>query len=131
MILSGRELHPNGQTACDVCIIGAGAAGIVLACELENSGLDIVVLEAGGLSFVANAQEGLSREGRPRLTSPTAPDVSPACLRRGNHNLGRPLCSTGSDRSVASPLRSEQRLANHLGRARRFLSSCNGVLSGG
>ena len=32
----------------DVCIVGAGAAGITLACALVDSGLDIVLLESGG-----------------------------------------------------------------------------------
>ena len=32
---------------CDVAIIGAGAAGITLALELENSGLSVTVLEGG------------------------------------------------------------------------------------
>lgn len=32
----------------DLCIVGAGAAGITLACALADSGLDIVLLESGG-----------------------------------------------------------------------------------
>lgn len=32
----------------DVCIVGAGAAGLTLAAELANSGLSVVILEAGG-----------------------------------------------------------------------------------
>ncbi len=40
---------PNGhRVAADVCIVGAGAAGIALALRLIDSGLDVVVLEAGG-----------------------------------------------------------------------------------
>lgn len=41
---------PNGTSvATEVCIIGAGAAGIALARELDGSGIDVVLLEAGGL----------------------------------------------------------------------------------
>ncbi len=33
---------------CDVCIVGAGAAGIYLAVALASRGVDVVLLEAGG-----------------------------------------------------------------------------------
>jgi choline dehydrogenase-like flavoprotein len=33
---------------CDVCIVGAGAAGIYLGVRLARRGLDVVILEAGG-----------------------------------------------------------------------------------
>lgn len=36
------------DTSCDVCIIGAGAAGIYLATRLASAGLSIVLVEAGG-----------------------------------------------------------------------------------
>ena len=32
---------------CEICIIGAGAAGIYLAVELANRGLDVILIEAG------------------------------------------------------------------------------------
>ena len=34
----------------DVCIVGAGAAGITIAAELAGSTIDVVLLESGGLS---------------------------------------------------------------------------------
>ncbi|WP_458757187.1 GMC oxidoreductase [Afipia sp. TerB] len=34
----------------NVCIVGAGAAGITLACELANTSLSVLVLEVGGLA---------------------------------------------------------------------------------
>ncbi len=40
----------------DLCIIGAGAAGISLACALIDSGLSVLVLEAGRLDFDADTQ---------------------------------------------------------------------------
>lgn len=41
---------PSAQHAvrCDVCIIGAGAAGIYVAVGLASRGFDVVLLEAGG-----------------------------------------------------------------------------------
>jgi len=38
----------SGQ--CEVCVVGAGAAGIYLAVELASRGLDVVLLEAGNTS---------------------------------------------------------------------------------
>jgi choline dehydrogenase-like flavoprotein len=41
---------PDGQSLHgDVCIVGAGAAGITLALELAGSGLEVLILESGGL----------------------------------------------------------------------------------
>jgi len=50
----------------DVCILGAGAAGIVLACELENSGLSVCLIESGGFDPNSETQalyEGLIGDG--------------------------------------------------------------------
>ena len=57
MILDSRQL-PNGSTIqADVCIVGAGAAGITIARELIPSGLKVVVLESGGLHRDRAVQE--------------------------------------------------------------------------
>jgi choline dehydrogenase-like flavoprotein len=41
------ELAENEMLRADLCIVGAGAAGIALALELESSGLDVILLESG------------------------------------------------------------------------------------
>lgn len=41
-------LASNSNAVCDVCIIGAGAAGLYLATRLAAKGRSIVILEAGG-----------------------------------------------------------------------------------
>jgi choline dehydrogenase-like flavoprotein len=46
------ELTPHP----DICVIGAGIAGLTLAWELRHSGLKIVVVEGGGLSDEARSQ---------------------------------------------------------------------------
>jgi choline dehydrogenase-like flavoprotein len=55
MIESSRELTPATLQGIDVCIVGAGAAGITLACELDGSGLKVVLLEAGGFRPTAES----------------------------------------------------------------------------
>ena len=41
-------LSSSGDAVCDVCIIGAGAAGLYLATRLAAKGQSVVILEAGG-----------------------------------------------------------------------------------
>lgn len=49
MFIDARTLAKGHQAEADLCIIGAGAAGITLARELANTSSRIVVLESGGL----------------------------------------------------------------------------------
>ncbi len=49
MILDADD-HADGTIwSADLCIVGSGAAGIALALELLDSGLDVLLLEAGGM----------------------------------------------------------------------------------
>ena len=49
---------PDGYTVeCDVCIVGAGAAGMALAHELRGEALKVVVLESGGERLEKNTQD--------------------------------------------------------------------------
>ena len=41
----------------DICIVGAGAAGITLARELNGSGLTCILLESGGIEYDSQTQE--------------------------------------------------------------------------
>src|SRR6266545_337960 len=40
--------RPTGRIEADVCVVGSGAGGSVIAAELQQRGLQTVVLEAGG-----------------------------------------------------------------------------------
>jgi choline dehydrogenase-like flavoprotein len=62
MILDARSLEPDARLDTDVCIVGGGAAGITLACELDGTGLSVVLLEAGSRKFDPAAQDGLRGE---------------------------------------------------------------------
>jgi len=48
MFLEAVEVDPKAGLEADVCIVGAGAAGITLALELRDSGLSVLLLESGG-----------------------------------------------------------------------------------
>jgi choline dehydrogenase-like flavoprotein len=49
MIIDFRSLGNHSVIEADLCIIGAGAAGITVAREFLNSKLRVVVIESGGL----------------------------------------------------------------------------------
>ena len=56
MIRDANNINSGSELGADLCIVGAGAAGITLALRLLGSGLRIVVLEAGGLHADAATQ---------------------------------------------------------------------------
>jgi choline dehydrogenase-like flavoprotein len=57
MITDARKLPSDLTIVCDVCVVGAGAAGITLAHELRTSGKQVVLLEGGGTRLESSAQD--------------------------------------------------------------------------
>src|SRR5215469_3863397 len=49
MLVDGRQIASGTQFHSDVCIVGAGPAGITVAREFRHQVASVVVLEAGGL----------------------------------------------------------------------------------
>ena len=69
MFIDARQIDNHVNIASDVCIIGAGAAGITMALEFAGKGIEVVVLEGGGFdpdaatqSLYAGENVGLSHE---------------------------------------------------------------------
>jgi len=57
MIIDARSM-PDGTTVeAEVCIVGAGAAGITLANELAGHGVGVILLESGGQDFESEVQD--------------------------------------------------------------------------
>jgi choline dehydrogenase-like flavoprotein len=75
VIVSLDKLEP-AQLESAICIIGAGAAGITLACELHGSGMKVLLLEAGGMKLDAAASDELYRG------TAQAPHPNPSQYRR-------------------------------------------------
>ncbi|YAF95017.1 MAG: GMC oxidoreductase [Nodularia sp. CChRGM 3473] len=57
MLIDARKLTPDQTITCDICIIGAGAAGITLAHELRDLGMEVVLLESGGMKLEDETQD--------------------------------------------------------------------------
>ena len=77
MIIDGNDLPNDSRVDCDLCILGGGVAGIVIANELKDTFGDIVILESGGEEYTPEAQELNAPASVPELH----PDPSYARLR--------------------------------------------------
>ena len=60
MFIDARSIERDKSIHTDVCIIGAGAAGITLARELKDSSFRVNLLESGGLDYDSQVQ-GLNK----------------------------------------------------------------------
>jgi choline dehydrogenase-like flavoprotein len=56
MLLDARRLPDDLHVEADVCVIGTGPAGSVIATELAAAGLRVAMLESGGEDYSADAQ---------------------------------------------------------------------------
>jgi choline dehydrogenase-like flavoprotein len=57
MIFDLLQRQPDTESTADICIVGAGAAGIVLAIELARHGKRVLLLEGGGSQIEEASQE--------------------------------------------------------------------------
>ena len=55
--LDAREIESETKLDFDLCIVGAGAAGITIAREFLNTNLRVCILEFGGLRYDAAVDE--------------------------------------------------------------------------
>lgn len=57
MLIDLNDLPEKAEITADVCVVGAGAAGVALARSLMNRGHDVCLLEAGGMDFDQATQD--------------------------------------------------------------------------
>lgn len=48
MIIDARQLAPGSSLEADICIVGAGPAGLTLAREFKDQPLKVLIIESGG-----------------------------------------------------------------------------------
>ena len=56
MIIDATNVPQDREIKGDLCIVGAGAAGIVIAREFAGSTFQVIVLESGGLEYSPETQ---------------------------------------------------------------------------
>jgi choline dehydrogenase-like flavoprotein len=91
MFVDSKTLDHGAIIRSDICIVGAGPAGVALATELINSGLKVSILESGGLDTEATDL------GQPADTS-DFPDHRGIWTKRqfgGNGNMWHVNAGTG------------------------------------
>jgi choline dehydrogenase-like flavoprotein len=66
MLAQFEEIPTGSRLQADVCIIGAGPAGIAMAREFEGSDLNVLLIESGSLEFdkdTQNLYRGINERG--------------------------------------------------------------------
>lgn len=56
MLIDASRLDPDEPVRSQVCVVGAGPAGLTVATELADRGAEVCVLESGGMERSARAQ---------------------------------------------------------------------------
>src|ERR1700722_925814 len=56
MIIDARDEFDGRLLSADICIVGAGAAGIAMALQFVDAKFDVFVLESGGLTAETDSQ---------------------------------------------------------------------------
>lgn len=91
MIVDARQITTGSRIDADVCIVGAGAAGLTIACELVNGPMKVCLLESGGFDFDDGTQAlyQATVTGHPL----NAPDVSRLRYFGGTTNHWGGMCA--------------------------------------
>lgn len=78
MLIDGGALEDGHLLQGDAVVVGSGPAGIVVALELANAGIEVILVESGGPRFAQNAQDlGETPYFDPRVHAPIS-----HCTRR-------------------------------------------------
>ncbi len=84
MLINIKEINESQTFQTDVCILGGGVAGIVLANELSSNNRSIIVLDSGGESYEQQTQDLYKAESKPDIFP--SPSVSRLRFLGGSSN---------------------------------------------
>ena len=51
MLMDLEQAAPETSLEAEICVVGAGAAGVALARDMMRAGHDVCLLEAGGMDY--------------------------------------------------------------------------------
>ena len=94
MLIDSSKLEPANDLVTDICIVGGGAAGLILAHELAQAGIETLVLESGGLRSTRDASRLVTAR------AVTRPGFELSGVRR---RLGGSLGDWGANCSLLEP----------------------------
>lgn len=101
MYINGKTLSSSRKFTADVCVLGAGVAGITMANELAKKGLSVCLLEAGGETRDEKVQKSAKANSVPSIY----PDPMSSRLRM----LGGTSNHWANNTSPLSPIDFEKR----------------------
>ena len=84
MLVDIKEINDSQTFQADVCILGGGVAGIVLANELSSNNRSIIVLDSGSESYEQQTQDLYKAESKPDIFP--SPSVSRLRFLGGSSN---------------------------------------------
>ena len=93
MIVDARQIEDGAELGADLCVIGAGAAGITVALEFLGEGRSVILLESGYMKPELRDPVALQGRARPWGAAKSASHISGAPIRRHDDDLGRTLCA--------------------------------------
>ena len=70
MLIDIKTVNEPQTFLADVCILGGGVAGIVLAKELSSKNINITVLDSGGETYEQKTQDLYKAESKPNVFPP-------------------------------------------------------------
>ena len=93
MIVDARQIEDGAELRADLCVIGAGAAGITVALEFLGEGA--IGDPFGVRRYEARLRDPVALQGRtrPRDAAKSTSHISGAPIRRHDDDLGRTLCA--------------------------------------
>jgi choline dehydrogenase-like flavoprotein len=98
-ILDHTQLTRDQDISCEVCIVGSGAGGAMLAAQLTQKGFDVVMLEAGSNRYAkhfnmneAEAFNTLYQEGGLRSTDDIGISILQGATLGGSTTINWTTC---------------------------------------